>query len=172
MYELSFGTVCGICAGVFLKKGAKALAFVFGGVFVLLQVCAHWPSRRFVSTQLNSIYPRAVLHLAVPPSRRLEPYVLTFRETVLFAPNRTRGCPSPTNCHFHMELVCQLPHSRLPTTCILPCRLCIGAPNWVEASLGLERWTVPVAGRVGRDKTTFVGTGIYENTNPLPLENP
>lgn len=36
-YELTFGTVCGICAGVFVKKGAKALAFVFGGVFVMLQ---------------------------------------------------------------------------------------------------------------------------------------
>lgn len=38
MYELTFGTVCGVCAGVFVKKGAKALAFVFGGIFVLLQV--------------------------------------------------------------------------------------------------------------------------------------
>ncbi|KAI0065462.1 hypothetical protein BV25DRAFT_1798710 [Artomyces pyxidatus] len=37
VYELSFGTVCGICAGVFVKKGAKVLAFLFGGVFVLLQ---------------------------------------------------------------------------------------------------------------------------------------
>jgi hypothetical protein len=37
-YELTFGTVCGICAGVFIKKGAKALAFMLGGVFVLLQV--------------------------------------------------------------------------------------------------------------------------------------
>ena len=37
-YELSFGTVCGLCAGVFVKKGAKALAFMLGGVFVLLQV--------------------------------------------------------------------------------------------------------------------------------------
>lgn len=36
-YQLTFGTVCGICAGVFVKKGAKALAFVFGGIFVLLQ---------------------------------------------------------------------------------------------------------------------------------------
>jgi FUN14 domain-containing protein 1 len=25
----------GICAGVFVKKGAEALAFIFGGVFVL-----------------------------------------------------------------------------------------------------------------------------------------
>jgi FUN14 domain-containing protein 1 len=38
-YELTFGTVCGVCAGVFIKKGARALAFVLGGVFVLLQVC-------------------------------------------------------------------------------------------------------------------------------------
>jgi FUN14 domain-containing protein 1 len=38
MYGLTFGTVCGVCAGVFVKKGAKALAFVFGGIFVLLQV--------------------------------------------------------------------------------------------------------------------------------------
>ncbi|KDQ60724.1 hypothetical protein JAAARDRAFT_124374 [Jaapia argillacea MUCL 33604] len=37
LVELSFGTVCGICAGVFVKKGAKMLAFCFGGVFVLLQ---------------------------------------------------------------------------------------------------------------------------------------
>ncbi|KAI0673085.1 FUN14 family-domain-containing protein [Trametes maxima] len=37
IYELTFGTVCGICAGVFVKKGAKAVAFVMGGVFVLLQ---------------------------------------------------------------------------------------------------------------------------------------
>ena len=37
-YELTFGTVCGLCAGVFIKKGAKAVAFFLGGVFVLLQV--------------------------------------------------------------------------------------------------------------------------------------
>ena len=44
MYELTFGTVCGICAGVFVKKGAKTLAFVFGGVFVLLQVSTALPT--------------------------------------------------------------------------------------------------------------------------------
>lgn len=38
LYELSFGTTAGICAGVFVKKGAKMVAFAFGGVFVLLQV--------------------------------------------------------------------------------------------------------------------------------------
>jgi len=37
IYELTFGSVCGMCAGVFIKKGAKAIAFVLGGVFVLLQ---------------------------------------------------------------------------------------------------------------------------------------
>ncbi|KAI9446411.1 FUN14 family-domain-containing protein [Lactarius indigo] len=36
-YGLTFGTVCGICAGVFVKRGAKVLAFFFGGIFVLLQ---------------------------------------------------------------------------------------------------------------------------------------
>jgi FUN14 domain-containing protein 1 len=38
LYELTFGTVTGICAGVFIKKGAKMVAFFLGGVFVLLQV--------------------------------------------------------------------------------------------------------------------------------------
>lgn len=38
VYQLTFGTVCGICTGVFLKKGLRAIAFLLGGVFVLLQV--------------------------------------------------------------------------------------------------------------------------------------
>jgi len=38
LYELTFGSVCGICAGVFIKKGAKFVAFMLGGAFVLLQV--------------------------------------------------------------------------------------------------------------------------------------
>lgn len=37
VYELSFGTVAGICAGVFIKKGLKIFAFVCGGLFVVLQ---------------------------------------------------------------------------------------------------------------------------------------
>lgn len=36
--QLSFGAVCGICAGVFVKKGFKIVAFALGGVYVLLQV--------------------------------------------------------------------------------------------------------------------------------------
>jgi uncharacterized membrane protein (Fun14 family) len=34
---LTFGAVTGICAGVFVKKGFKLVAFFLGGVFVLLQ---------------------------------------------------------------------------------------------------------------------------------------
>ncbi|TBU35831.1 FUN14 family-domain-containing protein [Dichomitus squalens] len=41
-YELTFGTVCGVCAGVFVKKGAKFVAFALGGVFVLLQYLGSW----------------------------------------------------------------------------------------------------------------------------------
>ncbi|KAG5727658.1 hypothetical protein E4T56_gene12298 [Termitomyces sp. T112] len=37
LYQLSFGTVTGICAGVFIKKGIKAVAWFLGGIFVLLQ---------------------------------------------------------------------------------------------------------------------------------------
>ena len=37
VYQLTFGTVCGICTGVFLKKGLRAIAFLLGGVFVLMQ---------------------------------------------------------------------------------------------------------------------------------------
>lgn len=37
-YQLGFGSIAGICTGVFLKKGLKAIAFLLGGAFVLLQV--------------------------------------------------------------------------------------------------------------------------------------
>jgi FUN14 family protein len=64
MYELTFGTVCGVCAGIFVKKGAKTLAFIFGGVFVLLQVSALCISHGMLSPKsahvqlfMNSILP-------------------------------------------------------------------------------------------------------------------
>jgi len=56
LYELGFGTVSGLCAGVFVKKGAKAVAWFLGGIFVLLQVCfwaafnlhrVYWPHYLF-----------------------------------------------------------------------------------------------------------------------------
>lgn len=54
-YELGFGTVAGVCAGVFIKKGAKALAFLLGGVFVLLQVRCDFPKRYFKSFNENHL---------------------------------------------------------------------------------------------------------------------
>ncbi|GFZ45829.1 hypothetical protein JCM24511_03561 [Saitozyma sp. JCM 24511] len=59
VYELSFGAVCGICAGVFIKKGLKALAFLLGGVFVLLQ---YMSSKSYISvywSKLSSRYDSA-----------------------------------------------------------------------------------------------------------------
>jgi hypothetical protein len=41
--KLSFGTLTGICAGVFVKKGLTFLAFLCGGGFVLLQVGPSYP---------------------------------------------------------------------------------------------------------------------------------
>ena len=37
-FQLGFGSAAGICTGVFIKKGLKAIAFLLGGAFVLLQV--------------------------------------------------------------------------------------------------------------------------------------
>lgn len=54
LYELSFGTVCGVCAGVFVKKGAKALAFGLGGIFVLLQVCVSIINRMLTHSHVLS----------------------------------------------------------------------------------------------------------------------
>ncbi|SPO24704.1 uncharacterized protein UTRI_01672_B [Ustilago trichophora] len=51
VYQLTFGTICGICAGVFLKKGLKFIAFLLGGCYILLQylnsqklVSVNWPA--------------------------------------------------------------------------------------------------------------------------------
>ncbi|KAL8276691.1 hypothetical protein RQP46_010870 [Phenoliferia psychrophenolica] len=50
--ELSFGTVAGICVGVFVKKGLKAVAFALGGVFVLMQ---YFSSRSFISINWGNV---------------------------------------------------------------------------------------------------------------------
>jgi len=72
-YELGFGTVAGICAGVFIKKGAKALAFLLGGVFVLLQylnstsvVRVDWG--RAASRFEHLFYTKDALGIAKPPN--------------------------------------------------------------------------------------------------------
>lgn len=75
LYELTFGSVCGICAGVFIKKGAKFVAFILGGTFVLLQVTSisrmhAFPltppptastSDLFLSSESTGLVPRADL---------------------------------------------------------------------------------------------------------------
>ncbi|KIK08724.1 hypothetical protein K443DRAFT_658669 [Laccaria amethystina LaAM-08-1] len=62
LYELGFGTVAGMCAGVFVKKGAKALACVLGGIFVLLQYLASTSVIRVdwgrVSTRFGEVFYR------------------------------------------------------------------------------------------------------------------
>ncbi|EPQ26578.1 uncharacterized protein PFL1_05899 [Pseudozyma flocculosa PF-1] len=52
VYQLSFGTVCGLCAGIFIKKGAKAIAFLLGGVYILLQ---YLNTQRLVSVNWSAI---------------------------------------------------------------------------------------------------------------------
>lgn len=51
---LTFGAVCGICAGVFVKKGFKLVAFFLGGVFVLLQVSLVGPGESDFIVELGS----------------------------------------------------------------------------------------------------------------------
>ncbi|KAN0063312.1 hypothetical protein ACQY0O_004476 [Thecaphora frezii] len=52
IYQLSFGTVCGICAGVFIKKGAKLIAFFLGGIYILLQ---YLNTQRLVTVNWSAI---------------------------------------------------------------------------------------------------------------------
>jgi len=58
-YELTFGTVCGVCAGVFIKKGLKAAAFILGGMFVILQVRQSYPRNHLT----NGYYSTLTLYL-------------------------------------------------------------------------------------------------------------
>lgn len=73
LYELTFGTAAGICAGVFVKKGAKMVAFFLGGVFVLLQylgsmslVRVDWG--RMAARFENLLYTKDALGNKKPPT--------------------------------------------------------------------------------------------------------
>ncbi|KEI38554.1 uncharacterized protein L969DRAFT_88998 [Mixia osmundae IAM 14324] len=61
--SLGFGTVCGICAGVFIKKGLKTIAFFLGGLFVLAQYLGSQSLLKMdwarMSTRYNSVIDRA-----------------------------------------------------------------------------------------------------------------
>ncbi|GAC96456.1 hypothetical protein PHSY_004036 [Pseudozyma hubeiensis SY62] len=60
IYQLSFGTVCGICAGVFIKKGLKFFAFLFGGCYILLQYMSSQSLIKVNWSAINSKYDRLV----------------------------------------------------------------------------------------------------------------
>ncbi|KAK0550832.1 hypothetical protein OC846_002368 [Tilletia horrida] len=51
-YQLGFGTVTGFCAGIFIKKGLKALAFLLGAGYVFLQ---YMSSQRLVNVNWGAI---------------------------------------------------------------------------------------------------------------------
>ncbi|ORY29974.1 FUN14 family-domain-containing protein [Naematelia encephala] len=55
VYQLSFGAVCGICTGVFVKKGLRAIAFLLGGVFILLQYLS---TKRFITVDWSKVAGR------------------------------------------------------------------------------------------------------------------
>ncbi|MBD4288946.1 hypothetical protein GUH24_09060, partial [Xanthomonas citri pv. citri] len=66
VYQLSFGTICGLCAGIFIKKGLKIIAFILGGAYILLQYLA---TKRLIHIDWNSFkntYSSSVDRLAGP----------------------------------------------------------------------------------------------------------
>ncbi|KAF8136708.1 FUN14 family-domain-containing protein [Boletus edulis] len=74
-YELTFGTICGLCAGVFIKKSAHILGFFVGGLFVVLQylgsvslVKVDWA--RMASRFENLFYTTDALGNKKPPTVR------------------------------------------------------------------------------------------------------
>ncbi|KAF5357852.1 hypothetical protein D9756_001655 [Leucocoprinus leucothites] len=73
LFELSFGAAAGICSGVFVKKGARAVAWFLGGMFVFLQylgskslVKVDWA--RMSSRFENLFYTRDALGHPKPPN--------------------------------------------------------------------------------------------------------
>lgn len=74
IYQLSFGTICGVCAGVFIKKGLKLIAFLLGGCYILLQ---YMNSQRLISVNwsaINSRYDKLVGSAAGPETGSVRGY--------------------------------------------------------------------------------------------------
>ncbi|WFD07003.1 hypothetical protein MVES1_002358 [Malassezia vespertilionis] len=70
VYELSFGTICGLCAGIFIKKGFKLIAVFLGAAYVMLQYLA---SRKLVNVNWKSIestYNKSIDKFATPSGDR------------------------------------------------------------------------------------------------------
>jgi len=87
--HLSFSTVLGISTGIFVKKGLKTIAFILGGVFVLVQ---YLHSRNYLTTSfpswtyLNNKY-ESTFDSLIPPdqnkSNRLARLVNAFLDFLL-----------------------------------------------------------------------------------------
>ncbi|SAM79915.1 uncharacterized protein UBRO_02253 [Ustilago bromivora] len=74
VYQLSFGTICGVCAGAFIKKGLKLIAFLLGGCYVLLQ---YLNSQRLIAVNwsaINSRYDKLVGSAAGPETTNVGGY--------------------------------------------------------------------------------------------------
>lgn len=123
-YELGFGTVCGICAGVFIKKGLKAAAFLLGGVFVLLQVCII-----YISLGIILMIFMAVFQLSALDSSGLEFCRGSFQTSILHY--RREWTISTTDCPKLLYVDSQLCDGRLSTSSILPGWIGAGTANWL-----------------------------------------
>ena len=89
LYQLSFGTVCGLCAGVFIKKGLKLIATVLGAGFVLLQYLASRNMLKINWSSMESAYKSGVDSLAGTPRALDEhkagsPLVRIWKNTINF----------------------------------------------------------------------------------------
>lgn len=124
--ELSFGAVCGICAGVFLKKGFRIVAFALGGVFVLLQYLS---SKKFVKVDWKKIGSSYDSQFAVVDEK-------TGKVTVGVGMRRVVAdvftVPDRVGL---VQLARGFPYVGLPATRYLPCWYAPRYPHWI----GVER---------------------------------
>lgn len=126
LYELSFGTVCGVCAGVFVKKGAKALAFFLGGIFVLLQV-SFVVSTLFVELVSNAnLVPRVSLAHPSQLGRR------GFSVRKPFLQGRRYREETGSIDHFIVDLVGEVLDCRFPAKGFFHCWIVIGFEDRVK----------------------------------------
>ena len=122
-YGLTFGTVCGICAGVFVKRGAKILAFFLGGIFVLLQVSAE-PSLVLLARLIISTHERTVPWVCIHNQSRLVKGRSPLREPHIHY--RNQWDQTTSFCLFAMEMAGGLYDRRFPTKGVLYRRVCFG----------------------------------------------
>lgn len=54
--QLGFGTIAGICTGIFVKKGLKLIAFALGGVYILLQYMSSQVCRTIMLSSFIYLY--------------------------------------------------------------------------------------------------------------------